>query len=124
MKALFFAVLITLGFSAASFAQDKSSIAIGPSKSEINSGKTNGKFTFVLPEGTLGENVEQSAKYYTHYFTVEYSEKSREAKLTMVNNDEKSRSVIVRFLVANGVQKVNIDGALVEINDLFEKYLK
>ena len=42
----------------------------------------------------------------------------------MVTNDEKGRSVITRFLVANGVQEVNIDGTLVNMADLFEKYLK
>ena len=124
MKALFFAILMTLGFSVTSVAQEKSTVAMGPTKTEIAAGKQSGNFTFILPEGVNADDVNQSAKYYTHYFTVEYSDKTRAAVLTMANNEEKSRSVIVRFLVANGVQKVSIDGTLVDINDLFEKYLK
>jgi hypothetical protein len=124
MKAFFYTVLFVAGLSTFSFAQERSSLAIGPNKSEFAAGKQTGKFTFILPAGTVADEVTQNAKYYTHYFTVDYVASSREAKINMVNNDDKSRSVIIRFLSANGIQEVNVGGVIVPISELFEGYLK
>lgn len=124
MKAFFYMVLFVAGVTTTAYAQEKSSVAVGPTKTEFASGKQSGKFTFVLPEGTDAEEVAQSAKYYTHYFAVDYSAASRKAQISMVTNDEKSRSVIIRFLVANGIQEVMVEGTSIAIGDLFEKYLK
>ncbi len=124
MKTLFYTFLVVVGFGSAAFAQEKSTIAVGPTTTEINSGKQTGKFTFIMPQGTTAEDVAHTTKYYTNYFTVDYKESSREAKITMVSNDERSRAVIARFLVSNGVREVNISGTLVSVDELFEKYLK
>ena len=124
MRTLFYTFLVVVGFGSTTFAQEKSTIAIGPTTAEINSGKQTGEFTFIMPQGTTAEDVAHTIKYYTNYFTVDYKESSREAKITMVNNDERSRAVITRFLVSNGVQEVSISGSTVSINELFEKYLK
>jgi hypothetical protein len=123
MKALIFSFAMILSVSTL-FAQERSKVAVGPTKTEITAGKQSGEFTFVMPAGFTADEVAQNSKYYTHYFTVVFDAKTSKAKLTMVTNDEKGRSVITRFLVANGVQEVNIDGTLVNMADLFEKYLK
>ncbi len=124
MKAFFYTVLFVAGLSSFSVAQERSNLAVGPNKSEFAAGKQTGKFTFIFPAGTVAEEVAQNAKYYTHYFTVDYVAQSREAKITMVNNDDKSRNVIIRFLSANGIQEVNVGGVIVPISELFENYLK
>jgi hypothetical protein len=124
MKNIFLALASILTISLSTFAQDHSGIAVSPTKSELASSKENGKYVFQFPEGITAESVEQTTKYYTHYFTVQFDGSSRKAILTMVNNDEKSRSVIVRFLVANGIEKLNVDGNLVNVGDYFEGYLK
>lgn len=124
MKTFFYSLLMVFGLGSVAVAQDNNGIAVGPSKTELAKGKESGSYKFILPEGANADEVAQSAKYYTHYFTVNYEASSRAAKISMVSNDEKSRSVIVRFLVSNGVQYVNIDGTMVSTNDLFEKYLK
>lgn len=115
---------MVLGLGITSFAQDNKGIAVGPTKSEFSAGKESGKFTFIFPEGTTAESVNQTVKYYSHYMNIEFVEKTRSVNITMVTNDEKSRSVIIRFLVANSIQQVNVDGTLVNTNDLFESYLK
>jgi hypothetical protein len=124
MKTLLYSFLMIFGIGSASIAQDNNGIAIAPTKAEIIKGKENGSFKFYMPEGVTAEDVAQSAKYYTHYFTVDYDSSSRAAKIVMVMNDEKSRSVIVRFLVANNVQTVNIEGTMVSVYDFFETHLK
>lgn len=115
-------MIFCLGSSA--IAQETNGIAIAPSKSEMAKGKENGNFTFVMPVGLTPEDVAQSAKYYTHYFTVDYDSSSRAAKIVMIVNDEKSRSVIVRFLISNNVQTVDVEGIMVSVYDFFENYLK
>lgn len=122
MKTLFCSFIFAVGLSTVSIAQE--GVAVSPSKTEITAGKTSGKFKFVLPEGTKAEDVAQNSKYYEYYFTVAYDEKTRVADITMVTNDEKARSVIMRFLVSNQVEKLNVDGTLVSVSDYFEKYLK
>ena len=124
MKTLFLTILLVVGLGTSANAQEKSTVAVGPSTTEINNGKQTGKFTFIMPQGTTAEDVAHTTKYYTNYFTVDYKESSREAKITMVNNDQKSRAVIARFLISNGVQEVNIGGTLVPVGELFEKYLQ
>lgn len=124
MKTLFYSLLMIFSLGSAAFAQESNGIAIAPSKTEIAKGKESGNFKFIMPEGVTAEDVAQSAKYYTHYFTVDYDNSSRAAKIKMVTNDDKSRSVIVRFLVSNNVQTVDVEGTMVSVYDFFEKYLK
>jgi hypothetical protein len=124
MKAFFLTMIVCAGLVFHAISQEKSTLAVGPSPSEITAGKSSGKFTFIMPEGTVAEDLAHSTKYYTNYFTVDFNASTREAKITMVNNDEKSRSIIARFLISNGVQELNIGGVLVPVTELFERYLK
>lgn len=124
MKTLFYSLLMIFSLGSVAVAQETNGVAIAPSKTEIAKGKENGNFKFFMPEGVSAEEVAQSAKYYTHYFTVDYDSNTRAAKISMVTNDEKSRSVIVRFLVSNNVQTVDVEGTMVSVYDFFEKYLK
>lgn len=122
MKTVFCSFIFAIGLSTMSYAQE--AIAISPSKTEIAAGKTSGKFKFVLPEGTKAEDVAQNSQYYTNYFTVVFDEASRVADITMISNDERARAVVIRFLSANSVGKVSIDGKVVSISEYFDTYLK
>lgn len=124
MKTLFYSFLAVVAFTFTGFSQEKSTVAVSGTSAEITTGKTSGKFTFIMPEGTTAEEVSHTTKYYTNYFTVEYKETTREAKITMVSNDERSRAVITRFLRSNGVQQVNVGGTLVSMDEFYESYLK
>lgn len=115
---------MVFGLGSISIAQDNNGIAIGPTKTEFAKGKDTGVYKFYLPEGVVTADVAQSAKYYTHYFSVDYDASTRAAKIKMVTNDEKSRSVIARFLISNNVQFVDVEGTMVATTDLFEKFLK
>lgn len=92
--------------------------------SELTSTKEKGSCVITLPAKMTKESVESNAKYYTHYFTVQFDETSKNATFTMVENDERSRSVIVRFLAACNVDQIDIAGTMVKRDDLYVKYLK
>jgi hypothetical protein len=124
MKTLFYSFLMFIGLSASAIAQEEAGTAVASSKKELMTGKESGKYTFILPETVSAEQVAQTSKYYTHYFTVNYTADERKAILKMVNNDEQSRHVVIRFLIANNIQHVNVEGVLVPTQELFEKYMK
>jgi hypothetical protein len=123
MNKLFFLILF-VGFSSIGFSQQGKKEAISLGKEELVQAKNVGIYTFTLPEGNTPEKVSENAKYYTMYFKVKYDADKREASLNMVANDEKSRHVICRFLVASGVDKVIVDGKAFQIEEYFQTYLK
>lgn len=124
MKTLFLTTMLLLGLTMTSYGQEKLGTAISKSKSELAQSKTNGKYTFTLPSGTSTETVQQNAKYYTNYFTVDYVVATNVANITMVTNDERSRHVICRFLIASGVEKINVDGTEFPVEEFYTNYLK
>ena len=120
MKSILTTLLLFLGLNF-SFAQHT---AIVKQTSDITSLKSSGKGMITLPEGLTSDVVAEKAKYYTHYFTVQYDEKSSVASFTMVENDDRARSIITRFLAACDVNDVKIEGKLVNRDDFFQLYLK
>jgi len=116
-------VILLFSFSTLQ-AQEKSNIASVSSKAIWSEGKTSGKFRIILPEGSVKEDVEKSASYYVHNFTVNYDSATRIAEISMVTNDERSRQIIVRFLSACGVQKINLEGTLIDLYPFYDTYLK
>ncbi len=123
-KSIVLMCLVFLGSVGYSVAQDKANTAKISSKVALTDGKSNGMYSIVLPEGLTAEKVNKNASYYQSSFTVEYAEKSREAKIKMVQNDDKNRHVIVRFLGSCGVQYVSLDGKTISTEELFTTYMK
>lgn len=104
-----------------SFAQER---AIVKNKIELTSIKSSGEGSIILPANMTNDLVQAKAKYYTHYFSVEFNEKSKVAAIKMVENTERSRAVIVRFLAACDVNEIDVEGTIVKRDDLFVNYLK
>jgi uncharacterized cupredoxin-like copper-binding protein len=124
MRTLFLTCIAFIGLSTMSFAQETESTATAQSKSELVSSKESGNYLFVLPAGKTAEEINKNAKYYVHYFTVDFNENTSEAKIKMISNDEKSRHVVIRFLTASGVQHVIVDGKSMLTEDFFNNYMK
>lgn len=124
MRTLFLSFIAIVGFSAISFSQISSTVAVAQSKTELASSKETGKYLFVLPSGLTSEEVAKNAKYYTLYFTVDYNQANSEAKISMITNDEKSRHVVIRFLSACGVQTIRMDGSTISTEEFFLTYMK
>ncbi len=123
MKKLVYTLMFLVGFTATSFAQEATEIAITEGAVELQNSKKDGAYSFIV-NGKTEADIASAAAYYKHYFTVEFNESSQKVSLTMVENDTKARSVIMRFLVASGIRHANVDGEVISINDFMMNYLQ
>ncbi len=123
MRTLFLSVLTVVSLVTMSYAQEINS-ATAQSKTELILSKETGNYSFILGNKLSAEEVAKNAQYYIHYFTVVYSEKTNEAKITMIENDEKNRHIVVRFLTACGIQNVIIEGKSITIDEFFVNYMR
>lgn len=124
MNKIFLTAVLFLGVSITAISQVGTKTALTKGKTEILKGKESGSYSFTLPSGTTNAAVEQNAKAYAMYFKVNFNESTHEANITMITNDEKSRHVICRFLISSGIEKVNVDGKDLQIEEFFTNYLK
>lgn len=83
-----------------------------------------GKFEFKLPTDSKKDAVDQYAKYYLNYFTVDFSETTKIAKISMIENTQENRKIIMRFLGANQIQNVVIDNRTYTLMDFYNNYLQ
>lgn len=83
-----------------------------------------GKLILNLPGNLTKEEVDKRASYYGLYFTVDYDVKSSNAVITMNENTEKSRRVIIRFLAACDADSVIVKGKTLSKEDFYTQYLK
>jgi hypothetical protein len=94
------------------------------SASDLTSIKEKGVGYITLPSNLTKADVASRAKYYPLYFTVDFNESTKVATIKMVENDERSRAIIVRFLAGCEIQTINVAGETISRDQLFEKYLK
>lgn len=120
MKTLVSMLIMLLTFSL-SYGQEAASVK---SASDVISIKEKGKGYITLPSKLTREEVMSKAKYYTLYFTVDFDDRSKLATISMVDNTERSRAIIIRFLAACEVQTINVAGEVMDRGQLFERYLK
>jgi len=120
----FFAVVTTLFLAGTSvFAQERSTVATAQSKTELSASKSSGKYLITLPDGMTASEVAENSKFYTRIFTISFDEKSDVATITMLENTDKSRHVIVRFLTSCGVQSVMVEGREMMLEDFFTNFM-
>ena len=120
----FFAVVTTLFLAGTSvFAQERSTVATAQSKTELSASKSSGKYLITLPDGMTASEVAENSKFYTRIFTISFDENSDVATITMIENTDKSRHVIVRFLTSCGVQSILVDGRELMLEDFFSKFM-
>ena len=93
------------------------------SAAKFSAEKAKGNFNFQLPATATTEAVNKAAGYYKQYFTVVYNDKTKNAKITMIENDSRGRHVIVRFLVSNGVREISMDGKDYSIDDFWSQHM-
>ena len=119
MKSLFFSIIFVLvgflGFSQEAIIQDSEVFK----KSVVD-----GNISLTLPTEITNDDVQKYSKYYTSFFITSFNEKSHQVTFSMVNNDPKSRRVIIRFLSANGIQFARIGSNALPLSDFYDTYLK
>lgn len=119
MKPLLFSILFVLtGFW--SFSQE----AIITDTEVFKNSVVDGNISMTLPSEITNDEVQKYSKYYTAFFTTIFDAKSHQVTFNMVNNDPKSRRVIIRFLSANGIQFARIGERAFPLSDFYDTYLK
>ena len=124
MKKLIFTLFVLFGITAVSFAQEANEIAVSKGAKELASSKANGVYSFTMPSNITQEDIDKNSKYYTHYFTVEFNASSHTAKVNMIENTDKNRYVIARFLTACGVRFITVDNKNIDLTSFIDTYLK
>lgn len=124
MKRLIYTLFAVMLVSFASNAQEPTELAVSKGSDALVKSKSSGEYVFTLPSTVSKEDVEKSAKYYTHYFTVNFDAGSHDASVVLVNNEPKSRFVISRFLSSCGVRFIKVDGKNMGLDEFSNTYFK
>ncbi len=121
-----FLLLLTFFFaiSLSGFNAQTKNITIAESATELAKSKKNGNYHFTLHSQVTQADVEKSAAYYPAFFTVDYDASSHIASVKMIDNNEKSRLVLLRFLSSIRSQKIQVDGKNMLIHEFYDLYLK
>ena len=122
MKKVLLALVFLIGTFVSS-AQDSNTAVCG-TKAALTAEKNAGKIKMKLPATVLEEDVRNYASYYEKMFTIDYNATTHEIVYNMVVNDPNNRRVILRFLSANQIQNVIVEGRVYTTNDFYENYLK
>ena len=118
MKSLLFSfVFVLAGFLC--FSQE----AIITDSEVFKKSVVDGNISMTLPMEITNDDVQKYSKYYTAFFTTAFDAKSHHVTFNMVNNDPKSRRVIIRFLSANGIQFARIGDRALPLSDFYDAYL-
>ena len=124
MKKLISTLIAVLAIVSFGFSQEASNTATSEGRAALTESKVSGEYTFILAADQTKEKVERSANYYTSYFTVNYDEKANSAKITMVDDEPRSKFIIARFLSATGAQYVKVDDAVIPMDEFIKSYMQ
>jgi hypothetical protein len=122
MKHVLFGILFFVTGSI-SFAQT-TNFASCPSSNNLKEGVISGKIEMTLPNQLSPEDVASNAKYYEPFFLVDFNSKNHKATFNMVSNTPNSRRVILRFLAANQIHTVVVEGKSLQLQDFYQNFLE
>jgi len=98
--------------------------AVCDSKTKLVKGVEVGLIEIKLPEAVTKADVDKYAEYYKNAFVVDFNEKTHIANIKMIENTSLNRRIILRFLGANQVHNVTVEGNSFLMNDFYESFLK
>lgn len=116
-------MLLVLAVIFSAFAASAQKMATVTNES-LTKGKTSGVYVFTLPADITTAQVKDSEKYYTQYFKVNYDEGKHLATITMVQNNEKARRVIDRFMSTLQIRTFKVGESDYTFQELFDQYMK
>ena len=119
-----FLISISFLFAVAFVNAQNSNTAFCDSKSKLIKGIENALIEIKLPEAVTNSEVEKYAEYYKNAFVVSFNEKTHIVNIKMIENNSSNRRVILRFLGANQVHNITVEGNSFLMNDFYETFLK
>ena len=90
----------------------------------VKEGVTKGLLSFTFPAEMTKDEVTKIASYYVQYFSVDFDEKKHSARVQLVENDARNRMIIMRFLTASGIDKVQVGNVIMTTTEFNTTYLK
>lgn len=103
---------------------EQNTVVVAATLSEFENNLSQNPLSITFPSSADVVKITSTADFYTDYFTVQYNETTRVAKLHYLNNENISRLVTVRFLFSNNINFVSFNGNTFENTTFFEQYLK
>lgn len=103
---------------------EQNTVVVAATLSEFENNLSQNSLSITFPSIADATKITSTSDFYTDYFTVQYNETTRVAKLHFLNNENISRLVTVRFLFSNNINFVNFNGNTYENTTFFEQYLK
>jgi hypothetical protein len=123
MKNLMSLLLITLGISAFSYAQEINQVRFDKEGSALAQALQKGEVSFFFNKGMDAQTVKENAQYYPNYFTVKYDSASAKCTLKLTQDDQ-AKLVISRFLMSCGINEVIVGVKVISVQDFMAEYLK
>jgi hypothetical protein len=82
-------------------------------------------FHFTFDSSFNTDNLNTTGTYYTDYFTVEATAENNGSNvvITLIQNDEMSRKVIMRYMVTNKVESVEVNGESLTLDEFMGTYI-
>lgn len=118
-----FILLVFIFVSTIFFAQQRT-VKSTLTATEITEEATTGHFQWVFPDETTAEEIENTAKYYTTYFTYKYNADNKTVDVYPIVDSEETRRIMLRFLGANQVNKILVGEEEFELYSYYEKFMK
>lgn len=119
-----FLISISLLFISAFSNAQTANTAFCDSKSKLVKGIEAGLIEIKLPDAVTKSEVDKYAEYYKTAFVVNFNEKTHIANIKMIENNSSNRRIILRFLGANQVHNITVEGSSFLMNDFYETFLK
>ena len=82
-------------------------------------------FNFLFGPTIKSEDISTTAAYYESYFTVtiEGVTEGSKVNITLVEDNEMARRVILRLFVGLEVKNISVNGTVLDKNDFMTKYI-
>jgi hypothetical protein len=119
-KILFTLALLFIAFSNV----NAQSYAISETPKQLVESKTSGTYTFTMGSDITPDKIDEVSKYYTENLKISFDLITNKTIVKLLNNDEQSRMIIGRFLIAAGASNVHIGDEIITVGAFMEKYLK
>lgn len=117
-----FSLIAVLMITAISFGQ--ASVKFTDAKAGYDKTATT-SFNFLFGPDIKSEDIKNTATYYESYFSVDVTnaEAGNNVKITLVEDNDMSRRVILRLFVSLEVKKIEANGEQLDKNDFMTKYI-
>lgn len=119
MRTIVMMFFLLFGFTLS--AQKTATVA---SEKAVQEGVASGTFAFTFPKEISKDEIKKVGSYYEQYFTVQVAEENQKVSVKLTQNDARSRMVVMRFLTANGIERVMVGSKDLSIDEFNALYLK